>query len=54
MVILINKSEGSDVQGDAERKTGVYTQSHENLSTTSMKQSASSVAFGKKSNEHLE
>jgi RPE1 domain-containing protein len=39
----------SKVRGDGERKTAVYTQVHEDLSTTSTKQFADVVEFGKRS-----
>ncbi len=41
----------SKVRGDSKRKTGVYTQVHEDSSTESTKQFASAVEFRKKSNE---
>ncbi len=40
----------SKVRGDSERRTGVYTQVHEDSSTESTKQFASTVEFRKKSN----
>ena len=40
----------SKLQGDSERRTGVDTQVHEDLSTESTKQVASAAGFGKRSN----
>ena len=41
----------SRLRGDSERRTGVYTQVHEDSSTESTKQVASADGFGKRSNE---
>lgn len=40
-----------EVQGAPERKIGVYTQVHEDLSTETMKQSSSAIEFQKKSTD---
>ncbi|HHF0526369.1 TPA: hypothetical protein ACTUT5_002223 [Legionella anisa] len=39
----------SEVRGEMERRTGVYTQSHEDSSTASTKYFAAAVEFRKKS-----
>ena len=39
------------LRGDSDRRTGVYTQVHEDSSTESTKQVASAAGFGKRSNE---
>ncbi|CAM2741380.1 peptidase, M23 family [Legionella steigerwaltii] len=46
---LSKLAEEREVRGDVERRTKVYTQVHEDLSTASTKQFISSVAFGKRS-----
>ncbi|KTD72524.1 chemotaxis protein CheW [Legionella tucsonensis] len=48
---LSKLAEECEVRGDAERRTGVYTEVHEDSSTASTKQLTSSVEFGKRSNE---
>ncbi|MCW8423809.1 palindromic element RPE1 domain-containing protein [Legionella anisa] len=46
---LSKLAEGSEVRGDAEHRTGVYTPVHEDSSTASTKQFTSSVEFEKRS-----
>lgn len=46
---LSKLAEESEVRGDAQRTTGVYTQVHEDSSTASTKQFTSSVEFGRRS-----
>ncbi|KTC79099.1 hypothetical protein Lche_1119 [Legionella cherrii] len=46
---LSKLAEGSEVRGDAERRTGVYTRVHEDSSTALTKQFTSSVDFGRRS-----
>ncbi len=48
---LSKLAEMSDVRGDAEQRTGIYTRVHGDSSTASTQQFASSVAFGKEANE---
>jgi hypothetical protein len=50
----ITPTEESDVPGDAERRTGVYTPLNEDSSTASTKQFASIVEFGTRSTETKE
>ena len=44
-------AEESVLQGEAERRAGVYTPVHEDSSTASTKKDASSVEFLRRSNE---
>ena len=46
---LSKLSAESKLRGDSERRTGVYTQVHEDSSTESTKQVASADGFGKRS-----
>ena len=48
--LLSKPAAESELRGDSKRRTGVYTQVHEDSSTESTQQVASAVGFGKKSN----
>lgn len=49
MLMLRKLAAGSEVRGDADRRTGVYTPIHEDSITAATKQFASTVEFGKRS-----